>query len=191
MMTGTMVSPIFWVLALNALQNSMMFTPCWPRAGPTGGAGFAFPAGTCSLIFAVISFAIAKLPIYTIVGFRISSFECYLSFSRSTCRNSSSTGVDLPKMLTITVSLPCDGFTSSTVPMKLLNGPSITRTRSPFWYAFFGLFEDMLHFLLGERRGVGAAAHETRHLGCVFHDMPRVVVKVHFHKDVAGEEFPL
>src|SRR4051812_32575956 len=28
----------------------MMFTPCWPRAGPTGGAGLAAPAGTWSLI---------------------------------------------------------------------------------------------------------------------------------------------
>src|SRR5690606_2802144 len=29
------------VAALNALQNSMMFRPRWPRAGPTGGDGFA------------------------------------------------------------------------------------------------------------------------------------------------------
>src|SRR4029077_5444594 len=39
-----------WVCALKALQNSMMLTPCCPRAGPTGGAGFAAPAGICSLI---------------------------------------------------------------------------------------------------------------------------------------------
>src|SRR5262247_1505410 len=26
----------------------MMFTPCWPSAGPTGGEGFALPAGICS-----------------------------------------------------------------------------------------------------------------------------------------------
>ena len=26
----------FWVCALNCLQNSMMFTPCWPSAGPIG-----------------------------------------------------------------------------------------------------------------------------------------------------------
>ena len=40
----------FWVCALNCLQNSMMFTPCWPSAGPMGGEGFAEPAGTCNLI---------------------------------------------------------------------------------------------------------------------------------------------
>src|SRR3954468_5698389 len=44
------VPPWSWVCALNALQNSMMLTPCWPSAGPTGGAGLAAPAGTCSLI---------------------------------------------------------------------------------------------------------------------------------------------
>src|SRR6201986_57657 len=38
------------VAALYALQNSMMLTPCWPSAGPTGGAGLASPALICSLI---------------------------------------------------------------------------------------------------------------------------------------------
>lgn len=34
------------VLALNSLQKSMDLTPRAPRAGPTGGVGAAFPAGT-------------------------------------------------------------------------------------------------------------------------------------------------
>src|SRR5450759_3501562 len=49
------------VLALYCLQNSMMFTPCWPRAGPTGGAGFAWPAGICSLII-VMTFCAISFP---------------------------------------------------------------------------------------------------------------------------------
>src|ERR1700691_3884292 len=36
----------FWVCALNALQNSMIFSPRWPRAGPIGGDRLAAPAGT-------------------------------------------------------------------------------------------------------------------------------------------------
>ena len=40
--------PCVW--ALKALQNSMIFTPCWPNAGPIGGDGFALPAGIWSLI---------------------------------------------------------------------------------------------------------------------------------------------
>src|SRR6185437_13363831 len=50
------------VAALNALQNSMMLTPCWPSAGPTGGAGLAWPAGICSLMTLMTFFAIPHLP---------------------------------------------------------------------------------------------------------------------------------
>src|SRR4249919_1884932 len=38
------------VAALNALKNSMMFRQRWPRAGPTGGLGLAWPALTCNLM---------------------------------------------------------------------------------------------------------------------------------------------
>src|SRR5688572_22233435 len=59
--TGMIVPPVSpWVWALKALQNSMMFTPCWPRAGPTGGAGLAAPAGTWSLMRPVTFFAIVR-----------------------------------------------------------------------------------------------------------------------------------
>src|SRR5665648_752706 len=46
------VPPSLWVCALKALQNSMMLTPCWPSAGPTGGAGVAAPALIWSLLIA-------------------------------------------------------------------------------------------------------------------------------------------
>src|SRR4029079_1314519 len=49
---------IFWVCALKALQNSMMFRPRWPSAGPIGGEGFAAPAGTCNFRYPVTFFAI-------------------------------------------------------------------------------------------------------------------------------------
>src|ERR1700733_9095243 len=37
------------VAALYCLTKSMMFTPCGPSAVPTGGAGVAWPAGSCTL----------------------------------------------------------------------------------------------------------------------------------------------
>src|SRR5260370_24140800 len=49
------------VLALNALQNSIIFTPCVPSAVPTGGSGVALPAGICNFTCAVIFFAIFYL----------------------------------------------------------------------------------------------------------------------------------
>src|SRR5204863_6549562 len=42
------------------LQNSMMLTPCWPNAGPTGGEGLAFPAGICSFTIACTFLAISE-----------------------------------------------------------------------------------------------------------------------------------
>ena len=47
-----------FVFSLKALQKSIIFSPCWPNAGPTGGLGFAPPAGTCSFIIVITSFAI-------------------------------------------------------------------------------------------------------------------------------------
>lgn len=44
------------VFALKSLQNAMMFTPCCPSAGPTGGDGFAAPAGTTNRTSAIGSF---------------------------------------------------------------------------------------------------------------------------------------
>src|SRR5215813_10155821 len=49
--------PLVW--ALKPLQNSMMLTPCWPSAGPTGGAGFALPAGIWSFTIAWTFLAIS------------------------------------------------------------------------------------------------------------------------------------
>ena len=47
--TGIVVPASLAVWALNALTNSMMLMPCWPSAGPTGGAGEAWPAGGLQL----------------------------------------------------------------------------------------------------------------------------------------------
>src|SRR5688500_14377286 len=60
--------------------------------------------------------------------------------SFSICRKSSSTGVSRPKMDTKTLTLFRSGFTSSTTPWRSVNGPSVTRTASPFVNAtlYFG-----------------------------------------------------
>src|SRR3954451_3151918 len=54
--TGTTLPRCDSVAALYCLQNSMMLTPCWPSAGPTGGAGVAAPAWIWSLMRPVTFF---------------------------------------------------------------------------------------------------------------------------------------
>src|SRR6266576_4663230 len=57
--TGMMLPRWLSVAALYCLTTSMMFTPCGPSAVPTGGAGVACPAGTCSFTTAAIALAIS------------------------------------------------------------------------------------------------------------------------------------
>src|SRR6476469_797549 len=54
--TGMTLPRMASVWALYALQKSMMLTPCGPRAVPTGGAGVAAPACSCTLTSAAIFF---------------------------------------------------------------------------------------------------------------------------------------
>src|SRR3954468_24936406 len=42
----------------------MMLMPCWPRAGPTGGAGDAWPPVACSLIWVRTFFAMSSFGWY-------------------------------------------------------------------------------------------------------------------------------
>ena len=51
--TGIVRPASFFVRSLNSFVNAPMLTPCWPRAGPTGGAGVALPAGICNLMIPV------------------------------------------------------------------------------------------------------------------------------------------
>src|SRR6185436_5902659 len=71
MTTGMTMPAASLVAALNSLQKPMMFTPCWPSAGPTGGAGFACPPGICNLICPVTFFAINLFLYFTISILRI------------------------------------------------------------------------------------------------------------------------
>ena len=67
--TGTGLPIKLLVFSLKALQNSIIFIPRWPKAGPTGGAGFAWPPFICNLTYPVISFSILMifLPGYILI----------------------------------------------------------------------------------------------------------------------------
>src|SRR5262252_8083028 len=68
------------VAALYCLQKSMMLTPCGPRAVPTGGAGVAAPAWSCTLTSAAIFFlgGIAWCPSVVRRGHREPDRLCHL-----------------------------------------------------------------------------------------------------------------
>jgi hypothetical protein len=119
-----------------------MLTPRWPSAGPTGGLGFAAPAGICSLTSAMTFFRHLRDPPASGL-FDLHEVEL--------------DGVARPKMLISTRNLPLSGLTSSTTPLKSWNGPSITLTCSPLSKSTFGfgrtgafghLVRDLAHLAL-------------------------------------------
>src|SRR5689334_24606114 len=63
--TGMMLPRWDSVAALYCLTKSMMLTPCGPSAVPTGGAGVAAPAGSCTLTTAASFFLLGGI----VVGF--------------------------------------------------------------------------------------------------------------------------
>src|SRR3712207_3372450 len=128
------------VAALYALQNSMMLTPCWPSAGPTGGAGVAAPALIWSLMTAVNRFLGGMTSFFVGDGTAPvqgpgpsgggpgapGSF-----YNLATWLNDSSTGVSRPKMDTSTCSFCCSALISLMVAGSVAKGPSMTVTDSP------------------------------------------------------------
>ena len=123
-------SPSLAVRALNSLQNCMMFRPCCPSAGPTGGAGLALPAGHWSLMSAVTFFITSSL---LTRPRRISAADGRggAVYAFSTWAKSSSTDVARPNIDSETLTFCLSAFTSSTLAEKFANGPSTTRTESP------------------------------------------------------------
>src|SRR5882724_7027967 len=101
---------------------------------------------------------------------------------RWTWRKSSSTGVSRPKNDTSTRTLPFSGLMSSTTPMKSVNGPSTTLTRSPLvkltlTLGFLAdLLEDLFDFVVLQWRRPRGCADEAGHPGRIAHDVPGIVV---------------
>src|SRR5262245_8819266 len=124
------------VAALYCLQKSMMLTPCGPRAVPTGGAGVAAPAFSCTLTTAAIFFFLGAISwVLTCVLYYARRGQMSWGQSLETWSNESSTGVSRPKIDTSTLSFWVSGLISLTVAGSVANGPSITVTDSPTSYS--------------------------------------------------------
>ena len=120
---------------------------------------------------------------------------------RSTCQYSRSTGVGRLKMISMTLTRPRASMTSSTVPSKFSNGPSLILTRSPRSTSIrtsgrlLGLgrllAEHLVDLGLGHlgRRAVGP--DEVADAGGLADDEPGLLVQLHLDHDVAGIRLPL
>src|SRR6266545_788523 len=166
------------VWALKPLQNSMMLTPCWPSAGPTGGEGLALPAGICSFTTAC-TFFISE-PFDLVV----------LELDRGQPPEDGHHDLELPALGIEIV----DGALE--VDERPLDHPHLVPLLEGglelgLLGALLHLAQDALDFFGRQRHRLRARAHEARDLRRGSHQMPRVVGELHFDQQVAGEELLL
>src|SRR5918999_1952854 len=182
-----MTWPIWaWVASLYALQNSMTFTPCWPRAVPTGGAGVAWPARSWSFTTARTFFL--RLP----AGIPRPRLDLGHLVEAQLDRGLPVEDVDHHSELGLVHVYVADR--SVEVGERAGDDPDhVTLLELEAEGRFLGLLllhrQDLLHLPTRQRGRLlpGAAGHEPGDPGGVPDDVPRVVVVDHLHQEVARE----
>src|SRR5208282_819070 len=197
---------MFWVCALKALQNSMILTPRCPSAGPTGGEGFAAPAGICSLIdpttflATLKSFLVAqsRTPLARASAARLRRIDCcfvasgllYLhkvQFDRSCTAEDRDQnahlalfGLDFLDGAVEVLERAVNDFDRlAHLEQHLGLGP-----QGPFFHLLLDLC-DFGHRNFGR---IGGVSDEAGNFRRVLDDVPGLVVEHHLHEDVAGEK---
>src|SRR5438034_1520758 len=177
--TGRMSPSCDPVCALNPLQNSMMLTPCWPSAGPTGGEGLALPAVICSFTIAWTFFAMSE-PLDLVV----------LEFDGREPAEDRDHHLELAPLRVEVV----DGALE--VHERPLDHPHLVsllerRLQLGLLGALLHLAQDRLHLARGKRDRLGTRPHEPRDLWRGAHQVPGVVGHLHLDQQVPGKELLL
>src|SRR5215472_3597614 len=178
-------SPACWaVRSLYERQNSMMLTPCGPRAVPTGGAGVALPAW--SSIFSVARiffFAIGLLwpPSAGLVDLlHLEQVQLHRRLAAEHVHQYlqlALLGVDLVDL----AQEVREGPVHHAHALANLELDADLRL-------LLDLLQDRTELDLLQGDGLVAGAHEAGHAGRVAHDVPRLVRHDHLDQDVAGED---
>src|SRR5271167_2320312 len=203
--TGMTRPAMFWVCALKALQNSMILTPRWPSAGPTGGDGLAAPAGICSLIDPTTFLAtLNSFPVYSSRDRRLREFDARIGESivivsgllylhkveldRSCAAEDRNENADLALL----------GLDFLDGAVEVLEGTVDDLDRLAHFEQHLGLGPErtLLHLLLdfldlGHRDfgRIGGMPDEAGDFRRILYDVPGLVVEHHLHEDIAGEKF--
>src|SRR4051795_3324674 len=192
MTTGMIRPDCDAVRALKFFTKSMMLTPAWPSAGPTGGAGVAAPAGICSLICPTTFLAIASTPFQDghtgpplqFLDLREIQLDRRLPAED---RHHHLEGVAVEVHLVHHAREIVERAVGDAHRLRLLE--HVLRLR--LLLRRDHLLEDVVDLILRERGRLLAGAHEARHLRRVLHHVPRRVRHLHLDQDVAGEELAL
>src|ERR1700687_2730128 len=211
-----MPGSMFWVCALNALQNSMMLRPRWPSAGPIGGGGVALPRRHLQLhqsddFFGhpLSSPTPAKAGAHTTVASSLDSWIPAFAGMLATATPGSHL-FDL-RIFELDRGRPAEDRHRDLDPRFLLVDfldDAVERGERPVGDAhllahleddrrlrpldaLLDLAHDPRGLALADRRRPAAAAEEAGDLGGVLDEVPSLVVEVHLDQHIAREELAL
>src|SRR5215208_5454085 len=166
------MSPPVW--ALNALTNSMMLMPCWPSAGPTGGAGDAWPPGACSLMVVRTFLAMRLLDLLHLV---------VADLDRRLATKDGYQHLELRRVLVDLGDLAGEVGERAGDDLDGLADRELRAAR--------GAHRDLamqqpVDLGLGERDRLVRRTDEAGDAGRALDDLPGILVEVHVHQHVAG-----
>src|SRR3954463_11085743 len=179
------MSPEVW--ALNALTNSMMLMPCWPSAGPTGGAGEAWPPGACSLIVVRTFLAMFKVECSGWGGRDVSPSNLLhlvvADLDRGLAAEDGYQDLQLRRVLVDLRDLAREVGERTRDHLDRFADRELGPARN--------LLRDLavqqaVHLGLGQRDRLVGGADEPGHAGRALDDLPGVLVEGHVHQHVAG-----
>src|SRR5690348_16118982 len=194
--TGMMLPRWLSVAALYCLTKSMMFTPCGPSAVPTGGAGVAWAAGSCTLTTAASFFLLGGIEICPyLYGFLDLGHLVERQLDRSLAAEDRH---QHPELLAVGVDLVHGGGKRGERAVHYGNALAdlefhLGRPRGlSLLGARLGLRREQVGYLAElQRRRPAGQTDETGHTGGVADDRPGLVGEVHPHQDVAGQHLLL
>src|ERR1700733_13097125 len=176
---------LFCVRALNCLQNSMILTWAWPRAGPTGGAGVALPASICSFTW-VCTFLTGGIAI-TFLNYLF--YLAKLEFYRGRAAKNGDHHLQGFAVFVHLVDHAVEvgerpiGDADRFVLLKLDLHPRLICGN-------IGAEEDRTHLLLTERNRLVSRAQKPCHPRRILHHVPEIVVQIHLYQHITGEKDP-
>src|SRR6266568_4678632 len=208
---GIICPACFSVRALYSLQNIMMFTPCGPRAVPTGGAGLALPAGNCNRTTALIRFAIVLLKLFdgtndTLKGMshdHHQGWPCplwgslldflHLEEIERDRRFATKKRNHHGHFVAIHIDIADRSNKISERAIDDTNVLAFRETDLGLWlFSLFGsLLQDRIDFVIQQGDRAGARAYETGDAGRIAHNIPGFVTHDHLHQHIARKDFLL
>src|ERR1700730_3647372 len=191
--TGMMLPRWLSVAALYWRTKSMMFTPCGPSAVPTGGAGVAWPAGSCTLTTAASLFLLGGIRVFPYLYLGWLDL-CDLVERQLHRRFAAEDGDQHLELLSVRIDLVHGGgkrreravhngnrLTDLEFHRGRPRGLRLLRPRLRLGGEQAGYLAEL------QRRRPAGQADEASHPRRVADHRPRLVGQVHAHQDVAGQ----